>query len=336
MPTKAELEQSWVNERMSRLSAYEHLQLSAAVMQRDASTLPEMINCLLTRENYSVIPNAGRYTELGRYFAEKELHFPSDAMEYVDVDALGRAYEDRHPGVFLGGDYYAVYPKGKVQSPYTDQPQDLPKDTGWSVRFKLASEQDHDGVWVRLPDESMTCDDAEEPGEVYFALQELLADDLSECRLLEAECILPTIRNLKDQYDNVEELIQDGNDLGVILEEQGQGMPDFMPKFLAALDLEDCHNLKQALDISQNLACYDFVKESDVALYGKQELEAQGVAGLDEPDVDRCIDYKGCGTESLAMKGYVLTDDESGYIRRNQRDFFYDRTQPSPMEMNMS
>ena len=336
LPTQAEMEQRWVDERMSHLSAYEHLQLSAAVMQRDASTLPEMINCLLTRENYRVIPNAGRYTELGRHFAEKELHFPADALEYVDMYALGQAYEDRHPGVFLGGDYYAVYPKGGHQSPYTNHPQDLPQDNGWSVRLKLASKQDPDGVWVRLPDESMVCDDDTGPGEVYFALQELLADDLSECKLLEAECILPSVGDLISQYDDIEELIQDGNDLGVVLEEQGQGMPDFMPKFLAALDFEDCQSLKQALDISQNLACYDFVKDADVAGYAKQELKSKGVEELDAPDVDHCIDYKSCGAEFLAMKGYVLTGDESGYVRRNQQEFFYDRTQPSPMEMNMS
>ncbi len=41
-----------------------------------------------------------------------------------------------------------------------------------------------------------------------------------------------------EQYDDMGELMWDGNNLGFVLEERGQGMPDFIGRFTAALNSE--------------------------------------------------------------------------------------------------
>lgn len=46
-----------------------------------------------------------------------------------------------------------------------------------------------------------------------------------------------------------------------MLQEQGQGEPRFLEKFRAALEYEQCHDLKLALDIAGNLNCYDYLRE---------------------------------------------------------------------------
>ena len=123
-----------------------------------------------------------------------------------------------------------------------------------------------------------------------------------------------------------EDLIRDGNDLGFLLEEQGQGMPDFMERFTAALEYEGCHRLKEALDIAENLNCYDLMQADGIELYGKEELKKLGV--FQDSTLQDCIDAAGFGEALLEQRGYRLNAAETTYIRRNDRKFQYLRTQP--------
>ena len=119
----------------------------------------------------------------------------------------------------------------------------------------------------------------------------------------------------------MEDLIRDGNDLGFLLEEQGQGMPDFMERFTAALEYEGCHRLKEALDIAENLNCYDPMQADGIELYGKEELKKLGV--FQDSTLQDCIDAAGFGEALLEQRGYRLNAAETAYIRRNDRKFQY-------------
>ena len=116
---------------------------------------------------------------------------------------------------------------------------------------------------------------------------------------MEVRCSIPGLSILPDDYEDLEDLIRDGNDLGFLLEEQGQGMPDFMERFTAALEYEGCHRLKEALDIAENLNCYDLMQADGIELYAL-----------------------------LEQRGYRLNAAETAYIRRNDREFQHLRTQP--------
>ena len=99
-----------------------------------------------------------------------------------------------------------------------------------------------------------------------------------------------------------------------------------MEKFTAALEYENCHRLQEALDIAQNLHCYDFMRADDVGAFGKRELEKRG--GFKDSTLQDCIDAAGFGEALLEQRGYRLNAAETAYIRRNDREFQHLRTQP--------
>ena len=138
---------------------------------------------------------------------------------------------------------------------------------------------------------------------------------------------------MMEQYSDVAELIYDGTSLGYILGERGQGSQDFMERYAAALELEGCRSLKLALDISQNMNCYDWVSCADL------ETSAAGLlldAGLSEDLIHSgCIDLSAYKSHLLEKQGYTLTSDGSGYIARNSWEFQYQFSTPTPEESGM-
>ena len=174
-----------------------------------------------------------------------------------------------------------------------------------------------EGVWLRLPDHSLVNDG--KPDEVEIALHELRVNSLEDCVLMDARCCIPQMGDLMEQFADAQELINAGNDLGYALEEQGQGMPHFTERFATALEFENCRDLRLALDIIQNLHCYEWVLCDDLKDFGRRKLLEAGVSeNLLDSD---CIDLEGYGADLLEEAGYVLTSDESAYIARNNREF---------------
>ena len=343
-----EREQQWIMERLDTLSVKEQHQLSAAILRigkleelagktgwelqpailhMDPEAAVDGVNCLLSLEDYQVCFPAGSYAQLGSFYLQHEGHLPERAMYYTDLEALGRRYEDRHPGLFVGN-CYVEYPEHPSAPRYTGQGI-IPEDAGWSVKVKLASSAVPEGVWLRLPDHSLVNDG--KPDEVEIALDKLKVQTLEECTLMETRCILPQLGNLMEQYGDAEELVRDGNDLGYALEEQGQGMPHFTERFAAALEFEHCRDLRLALDISQNLCCYEWVPCDGLKDFGRRKLLE---AGASEELVDSgCIDLEGYGADLLEEAGYVLTADESAYIARNNLEFLYEWSSPAGVGM---
>lgn len=343
-------ERQWIMDRLETLSVKEQYQLSAAILRTgrlgelagktgwelqtailhmDPEAAVDAVNCLLSLEDYQVCFPAGSYAQLGSFYLRHEGHLPERAMYYADLEALGRRYEDRHPGLFVGS-CYVEYPEHPSTPRYAGQGL-IPEDAGWSMKVKLASSAVPEGVWLRLPDHSLLNDG--KPDEAGIALHELRVNSLEDCVLLDARCILPEAGNVMEQFADAQELVSAGNDLGYALEEQGQGMPRFMERFAAALEFENCHDLRLALDIVQNLHCYEWIPCDGLKEFGRQKLLE---AGASEELVDSgCIDLEGCGADLLEEAGYVLTADESAYITRNSREFIYERGAPREAGMAM-
>lgn len=289
----------------------------------------DAVNCLLSLESYEVCFPAGSYAQLGSFYFRHEAHLPERAMHHADLAALGRHYEDKHPGLFIGS-CFVIYPSGTPTPRYTGQGI-IPEDDGWSVKAKLASPTVPEGVWLRLPDYSAA---SGWPGEVALALNELKVSRLEDCTLCDAQCSLPELGNLMEQYGDALELVKDGNDLGYALDEQGQGTPHFMKRFAAALEYENCRDLRFALDIVQNLRCYEWIPYDSLEELGKQKLREAGVPeGLISSS---CIDTEGNAAELLKEAGYTLTGDASAYITRNNREFIYEHSDPKEPGMSMT
>ena len=345
---KESLERQWLLDRLETLSVKEQAQLSAAIISRgqlkvlsekagderelavlkmDPNTARDAVNLLLALPDYEVICPAGSYEQLGEYYLRYEAGQP-DLIPYANLEQIGWNYEDSHLGIFVG-DCFVVLPGREPRQVYDGTNLDQLPDTDWSLRLKLASPAVPEGVWLCLPDS--TIDEEGRMDEIRLALRELKVKTVQECRLLEVRCSLPELSIGLDEYQNLTDLIYDGNDLGFVLQERDQGKPRFLEKFRAALEYEQCHDLKLALDIAANLNCYDFYPVRDTEQFGKEHLlRRQRTALEQDPVLQGAVDLAAYGEEMLEQQGYQLDRSGTAYIRRNYQTFHHERTEPQP------
>ena len=323
-------ERRWLQERLETLSVREGIVLSAAVLRTAPEDMAQAVNCLQSLDDYDVRLDAGSYAALGEAELHRKTTLPDSAMPFVDLAAMGRQYEIEHPGLFVG-DCYVEYPEKNPQPAY-QRGGPLPEDNGWSVRLKLSSATVPEGVWLCLPgqfngDLDCTVDEV-------MTLRTLGTCGFDECALTEARCILPEIGDLLQEYDCAGDLIYDGIELGITLGQRGQGMPQFMERFAAAMELENCHSLRLAMDIANNLHCYDWVSSGQESDFAAQRLQKKNVS--DDFIRSGFIDLKGYSEELLEQEGFQLASGEVGYIRRNSQEFKYLFSDPAPEQSGMS
>lgn len=321
-------ETKWLKSKLETLSAREEIILQAALQRQPAKASEDVIRSVLSIPYYEVCPNVDSYADLGRFFMEYEntTKIPPEALAFVDMETLGCRYAALRPGVFTGF-CYVQYPPENIKLPHYDGIQLPAEDYSWSLRLKIASDAKPDGVWICLPDYEDIAQD--KPGEIEIAFQELEVEFNSECILLDAKCVLPGITDLLE-YGDLADLIYDGQELGIMLDERGQGQPDYIRRLLAALEYEGCNTLRNALDIAKNLHCYDMVLESELESYGKQALS--GVTGT---TLDGCIDYEGYARQLLRQRGFHSALNGTAYIARNTQTFVSSYVHQKPPEMTM-
>ena len=309
----------WLQARMETLSVRESLILGAALMGNPAYDARDVINIFQSMSDYEVCYPAGSYEALGRYALRYDAQLPQELSEHIDLEQLGRNYEDEHPGLFFGN-CYVEYPNQGPALRYNGENLACCVDHGWSVKVKLASPRCPDGVWLRLPDYEDANDGR--PDEMRITLDELGVKIVDECTLLEARCILPGLGDLTEQYDRPSDLIYDGQNLGFVLDERGQGLHSFTELYTGALEYEGCASLAEALDIAENLNRYDFVPVNGLREYAEKELQKQGVAL--PPTVASAFNYEEYAEEQLAHDGFLLNAAETGYIGKEQGQRFAD------------
>lgn len=323
-------EQTYIKERLETLSIREGYALTAAATRHPPADISEAADLLHSLDDFDICFPAGSYKELGAFSLRQGGKILEDILPYVNLDQLGRQFEDKHPGLFVRS-CYVRYPTCSPPPALRENKLPLLWDSDWSVKLKLASPAVPEGVWLRLPghDGKMV----EESDEVVLALDELKAASLEDCTLLEARCILPEAGDLMTQYSSVTDLVRDGDNLGYVMDEQGQGEPHWMEKFAAALEYEDCRTLKFALDISQNLRCYEWIGREELDNFAVNHLWIEGVS--EDVILSGCIDLEAYGKHLMKEFCYTQVSGERGYIRRNAQEFIYKYTIPSEPGMTM-
>ena len=309
-------EGDWLEERLTTLSAKESIILAAARQRNPPETVVDAINLLVSLQDYGICCPAHGYEGLGKfYLADAKLNLPELVLAHTDMAALGVAFEDSHPGLFIG-DCYVTYPTAPDQKPYDGTNLAAIKDDDWSVKVKLASPSKPEGVWLRLPDYSDETDGA--PDEVALALRELGIEKYGEGTILDARCILPEAGNLMEQYTNPTELIYDGNNLGYLLDERAQGMQGFEQKLAAAMEYEDCRTLKDVIGCAEEIRRFSFLMSDKLEEYARSELKK---AGAPEMLIEAGLfDLEGFAEESLEQSGYRLDRTESVYIKPREQE----------------
>ena len=196
-------EKEWLRERVDVLSVGERYILSASLMRTPPVDCKEAINEFLSLPDYELLFPAGGYEGLGQLWRDEI----GGAPDGLDVWHLGQLYEDIHPGLFIGS-CYVQYPEHSPSQCYDGSNLDKLPDRGWSVRLKLSSPSNHDGVWIKLPDQPPLRGGME--SEVALALRELGAKEIRECELLDARCVFPEAGDLMVRYrDDLQSLIRD-------------------------------------------------------------------------------------------------------------------------------
>ena len=316
LPATAQ-EKAWLEERLATLSEKEALVLGAAMLRSPPKSAADAINHLLRLGDYEVCCPAGSYEELGRFYLRSETTIPESLYPFTDLNRLGRNYEDAHPGLFVDN-AYVCYPIEEPDFHYNGANLASCVDNDWSVKLKLASRHVPDGVWLRLPDYDELNDG--KPDEIRIALDALGVEHIDECTLLEAKCILPEIGDLTQQYDRISDLVYDGQNLGFVLDERGQGMRNFLELYAAALEYEDCSRLSAALDIAEDLNRYDLVPMSGLREYAEKDLKSQGIS---IPELAQStFGFEEYAVELLEERGFSLSRNESGYICKKQSQRF--------------
>ena len=299
-------ERDWLRENMETLSVREKTILAAALQQHPPTNMAEVINHMLTLEEYEIRYQAGTYEQLGEFYMRKNC-FPEELRDYVDKKELGMSYADEHPGVFWNG-HYIEYSKTEQSQRY-DTKGHIPQMPDWSVRLKLASEQVPDGLWVRLPDFNEINN---EPGDIRITLDALQAGRIQECTLLDAKCILPEIGNICSEYDDLVDLIYDGQDLGCLLAKHGQGIRD---RLAAAMEYENCHQLSTAVSIAENIDNYEYVPTTRLHDYAVEELQERGLLEKVQ-NISEYFNYEEYAANLLDQQGYMQTLDGLGFVLR--------------------
>ncbi|WP_050754232.1 hypothetical protein [Desulfitobacterium hafniense] len=321
--TATESEKLWLEKRMAQMSPKEKLQLSAALELEPVNKAGDLINLTFQLDCYELFYPAKDDRELGEYVVRYLEYGKERALAYINQAKLGEYFRTRQePGTFTGGAY--VFPNGLIGTPVYDGSNlaDL-KDDAYSLKIKLSSASNKEGVWLRLPDYAeVNCG---QPDELKIALDTLGVSSLGECQALEVVSVLPNLTDLLKQYDSLEELVYSGSNLGYVLEEGGQGLPHFMERFQAVMEYEKCDRLDLALDISQNLHCYDFVPRiEDIVEYGRQAAIKDGLVQPGTLSAE-CFDFEFYGKQKIREAGMIMT--EFGYVGRNAKSFYYEYSQ---------
>lgn len=322
-------EQAWIRERLETLSVKEGVTLAAAMEEKPPDTAADAVNRFCALPDYKICGFAGDYKQLGDYAAGEAL-LPKEARPYLDLEKLGRTYAEAHPGIFCEG-HYVEFPAQAPELRYDPKTGQLPEDINWSIKLRASTPAIPEGVWIRLPDHQSDMDS--NPDEIALALNALGAKTVQELTLLDSRCVLPGTWNLLEQYQDIADLMYDGDELGFSMEYHLQNSENFKEQFWAAVNYEACYDLRYALNIAQNLKCYDWVPNDGLEKVAEKELRDCNVP--EETIRSGAIDLTAYGKDILTRSGYSQTPDESGYIFRSSQAPACDFISPQPPAMGM-
>ena len=321
-------ELAFLEQRFAEMSVLEQYQMEGVGQLESIETAADLINLTAQLNDYDFFLGAVDNETLGHFVAEFEMESAPQQYPFLDFERLGSDYHENHYGAFIGTGY--VVPNGDCRDLYHGD--NLAQMDHTCIRIKLASKECPEGVWLNFPDEEINND---EPHEFEVTLDALKVPNWSRTIVLETSCCFEKLKNLAEQYDSVEQLITDANNFTYICEEAGQGAYCFTEHLQTAMALENCTELAHALDISQNLHCYDFLpREEHWEKFGHYIARRSGIIS-EGSALYPYFDY--AAYAATEIERLHLGPCDNGYIHRNEKEFRYEYSTPSiePQGMQM-
>lgn len=326
--TKSEYE--WLERRFGNMTAAEKLKFAGAMDILHPRDVETAICAAGQPEKFSLLLGAGDDRALGRYVLDHFHAASRSAMPYLDAEKAGRLYREEHGGSFQSGHY--IQQEGTLYGIGSASLHDLPETGDYAIRVKLASRADTEGVWVGFPD----CGESTSgpvPDELTVALEALRVKSAGECIVLDVDCCFPQLTDIPAQYDSAAELVRHAVDLGYLWEEQGQGQLYFLEKWQTVLELEGCTRLDLALDLGQNLHCYEFIPRSvDPAAFGRRKAILDGIVRESDGFVLDCFD--GAAYAGEYARRFHMSAMDNGFAAWNGTPLTYEYSQP-PLALDM-
>lgn len=313
----------YLDGRAEKMSAKEWRQLEGALEMNAVSNLSEVVDITFNFPCFDVYFPATDFASLGKTAAKHQASIPEDKLRFIDFEQVGRQMLEERDGVFIGNCFVRqMHNPEFMDSPTKKNPDGELADRDYGVKLRIQAPNGQ-STWIRLPDYEDV--NGGIPCEIAMGLDEIGADLIGECTVVEAECILPQVKDLIWQYDDIGKLALDGANLGYVLDEQDMGRPDFGILLEKALEYEQCDRLDFALDIATNLRCYDYQAADPDSLeeYGKKLDEDNR---LGSALLQGCIDYESMAIAHLRGKGMQRMGD--CFFRRNDTEFLYEHSDP--------
>lgn len=322
--TQEELQ--FLGKRFAEMSVLEQYQIEGAGQLESIETAADLINLTAQLSLYDFCFGAVDNESLGRFVAEYKTAASPMQYPFLDFERMGADYHKSAGGTFTAAGY--VQPCGNFKELYHGD--NLAQMDDSCIRIKLASKECPEGVWVNFPDQKINDD---MPHEFETAMDALKVTSWSRTIVLESRCQFPGLQNIGEQYESVEQLISDANNFSYVCEEAGQGAYCFEAHLRAAMDLEGCTELAHAMDISQNLHCYDFLpSEEHWEKFGHFIAGKSGII-KESSTLSPYFDYAAYAATEIGRLN--LEPCAHGYIRRNAQDFCYEYSQPPQQGFGM-
>lgn len=105
LPCTSQAEVNLLSDRMAGMTEQDETILSAMIERNDPRTAERVLELMDDMKNCEVLPGVGNYKALGEYCVAQETNVPRELCEYLDLEALGKHYQEEYPGAFIGNDY---------------------------------------------------------------------------------------------------------------------------------------------------------------------------------------------------------------------------------------
>ena len=317
LPQKVSLDElNYFAQRLSGMDNFEKAAYEGVVKMEQEPDLQKLINLTYNLTNCQVVFEADNDEQLGKFYVDNdfidELTTVSDeVLQYIDYEKVGRIRREAEKGVFTSNGY-VVQSESNMEMVYDGTL--IPKsdyDSGYVFKLYLIigcyEPEKAKGVWLKLP--------ASE-AEIASTLSELDTSSFDECVFTHYQSSMSCFDDVFSESEDIEMLNTLSNAISKILNS------NMGTKYKAALQYEYCTDLDFAIDIAQNLDCYNFYPSlCSPEDYGRQALlEA---CRLPPDDLAfQLLDFRRYG--EAKMKADDVKSTEYGLICRSNKAFVFE------------
>ncbi len=308
-------ELNYLAKRLSRMDEFEKAAFEGIIKMEKEPDLVRLINLTYNLSECNVASGIQNDEQLGNFYVNNgfipELEEASEkVLEYIDYEKVGRICREAEKGVYIESGYVV---KSETDIKVVYDGTNIPElDDDPECFFKLCKKgcfeaEKEKGVWLKLP--------ALE-SKIESALSELSASSLDECIFTNCISNIPPLDDVFSATGDIGKLNKLSNAVTKIINN------NMASNYKAALEYEGCTDLDFAIDIAQNLNCYDFYPSfCSPDDYGRQVLLEN--SGLSPDDIAfELLDFKKYGEEKMKIDGVLSTD--YGLIRRNEKEFMFE------------